>query len=309
LCEALVERGAAVTALVRYNSRGDWGNLERISHDKREPLRVVAGNVEDAGFVARETRGQEIVFHLAALIGIPFSYVAPVSYVRTNVEGTAAVLEAVRNCGVERLIHTSTSEVYGTALYTPIDEEHPLQGQSPYSASKIGADKLVESYYRSFDVPVTTVRPFNTYGPRQSARAVIPTIISQGLSRDEIHLGSLEPVRDLTFVKDTVEGFLLAAGSTGALGEVINIGFGAGVSIRELVDLIQNLMGKRASVVVEEERVRPPRSEVMRLVCDRSKAERLIGWKPVVSLEEGLGATAEFVSDHLHLYRSDQYAV
>ena len=210
LCETLIEVGANVTALIHYNSRNDWGNLEFLSSQHKAALRVVAGNIEDSNFVIRQVKGQTVVFHLAALIAIPYSYIAPLSYVRTNVEGTLAVLEAARMHDVEQIVHTSTSETYGTALYTPIDEKHPLQGQSPYSASKIGADKIAESFYRSFNLPVVTVRPFNTYGPRQSARAVIPTIISQALTQSEIRLGALDPVRDLNYVKDTVQGFIKA---------------------------------------------------------------------------------------------------
>ena len=204
LCEALILLGAEVTALVHYNSRSDWGNLEFLPGQMKRSIKVTAGNVEDSGLVNRVFEGQEIAFHLAALIAIPYSYTAPLSYVRTNVEGTLNVLEAARTRGIAKLVHTSTSETYGTAIYTPIDEKHPLQGQSPYSASKIGADKLAESFHRSFDLPVATIRPFNTYGPRQSSRAVIPTIISQALTREQIHLGSLDPVRDMNFVLDTV---------------------------------------------------------------------------------------------------------
>src|SRR5262249_9567651 len=238
LSEALLAKGAQVTAMLRYSSRSDWGNLEFLSPEDRMRLEVVAGNIEDADIFSQQGRGKDIVFHLAALIAIPYSYIAPMSYVRTNIEGTLNVLEAARKEAVERVIHTSTSETYGTALYTPIDEKHPLQGQSPYSASKIGADKMAESYFLSFDLPVAIIRPFNTFGPRQSARAVIPTIISQALERKEIHIGSLTPVRDFTFVKDTVQGFLHVAKSPKSVGEVINVGSGKAVSMGETLSEI-----------------------------------------------------------------------
>jgi NAD dependent epimerase/dehydratase len=308
LCEALVERGADVVAMTHYNARNDWGNLEFLSPAHRKALRVVAGHIDDPYFVAGQVRGRDIVFHLAALIAIPHSYAAPFAYVRTNIEGTLAVLEACRQHGVERLVHTSTSETYGTAIYTPIDERHPLQGQSPYSASKIGADKMAESYHRSFQLPVATIRPFNTFGPRQSARAVIPTIISQALGRSEIRLGSLEPVRDLTYVADTVRGFLTIAEAPAAIGEVTNIGSGQGITVGDLAARILTIMGRDTPVVSDDERRRPPDSEVMQLICDNRKAAG-IGWVPERTLVEGLEATIAFVSEHLHLYKTDQYVV
>jgi NAD dependent epimerase/dehydratase len=310
LCEALVELGANVTAMVHYNSRGSLGNLELISADHRAALHVVAGNIEDSDFVARQVKGQQIVFHLAALIGIPYSYLAPLSYVRTNVEGTVNVLEAARGSDVERLVHTSTSETYGTARYTPIDETHPLQGQSPYSASKIGADKLVESYHHSFGVPVATLRPFNTYGPRQSARAVIPTIISQALGGGRvIRLGSLEPVRDLTYVADTVDAFLKIAVSDSAVGQVVNAGSGRAVSVGELAQIILRLMGSSTAIELDSQRVWPPNSEVYLLICDPHKAWEQIGWKARWSLESGLERTIAFVSANAQLYNPSSYAV
>jgi len=309
LCEALVELGADVVAMTHYNARNDWGNLAFLSPSHRNAIRVVAGHIDDPYFVANQVKGREIVFHLAALIAIPHSYAAPFAYVRTNIEGTLAVLEAARQHGVERLVHTSTSETYGSALYTPIDERHPLQGQSPYSASKIGADKIAESYHRSFQLPVATIRPFNTYGPRQSARAVIPAIISQALSRSEVRLGSLEPVRDLTCVTDTVRGFLKIAESPEAVGEVTNIGAGKGISIGDLAAKILRVMGRDVPIVSEDERRRPADSEVMQLICDNTKAGRIAGWFPERSLQEGLESTIAFVSDHLHLYKTDQYVV
>jgi nucleoside-diphosphate-sugar epimerase len=254
-------------------------------------------------------QGQEIIFHLAALIAIPFSYIAPAHYVATNCGGTLNLLEAARQHGVERFIHTSTSETYGTAQYTPIDEAHPLRGQSPYAASKIGADKLAESYYLSFGVPVVTLRPFNAFGPRQSARAIIPTIISQGLSGEVIRLGRLTPIRDLTFVADTVEGFIKVAECPQALGELFNIGSGRGVTIGELAHKIVSLLGGSKEVVSEEERVRPDASEVMELVCNYGKAQKMLGWEPKISLEEGLSRTVAYIRDHLHLYKPLLYNV
>ena len=307
LCEALVGLGADVTAMIRYSGRADWGNLEHVSAERRRALRVVSGSVEDAHFVLRATEGQEVVFHLAALIAIPYSYVAPTSYVHTNVVGTLNVLEAARAHRTPRVVHTSTSETYGTALYTPIDEKHPLQGQSPYSASKIGADKLAESYWRSFDVPVATLRPFNAYGPRQSARTVIPTIISQALTRKELHLGNLRPVRDLTFVADTVRAFLAIAGCDGAVGETVNAASGEGIAIGDLAKLVLSMMSRELPIVLDPERVRPERSEVLELIADNRKARQLLGWQPHTSLREGLAETIEFIERNLGLFKPDVY--
>jgi len=308
LCEELVEAGAHVTALLRYSSRPDWGNLEWLPAPRKAALRVVTGNVEDPHFVTRLVAGHDVVFHLAALIGIPYSYVAPHSYVRTNIEGTVNVLEAVRTCGVERMIHTSTSEAYGTALYAPIDERHPLQGQSPYSASKISADKLAESYHRAFGVPVATLRPFNTYGPRQSARAVIPTIVSQALTQPEIRLGSLTPVRDLTYVKDTARAFLKVAESDAAIGQTVNAGTGTGITIGDLAQLILRLMDVSKPIVQDDDRVRPEASEVLRLVCDNRLAAELVDWRPEYRLETGLRETIDFIAKNVTLFKPDQYA-
>ncbi len=309
LCEALIELGTDVTAMIHYNSRNDWGNLEFLSPQHKAALRIAAGNIEDFDFVLRQVKGQAVVFHLAALIAIPYSYIAPLSYVRTNVEGTLAVLEAARMNGVERIVHTSTSEVYGTALYTPIDEKHPLQGQSPYSASKIGADKIAESFYRSFNLPVITVRPFNTYGPRQSARAVIPTIISQALTQSEVRLGALDPVRDLNYVKDTAQGFIKAAESPQAVGEVINISAGRGITIGELAALLLDLMECRKPIVTQADRVRPANSEVFKLIGDNTMAQKIIQWKPRYTLQDGLTETIAFISSHQYLYKTDQYVI
>jgi NAD dependent epimerase/dehydratase len=307
LTEALVIAGATTTAMVRYNSGSLIGNLAFGDADVRKEIRIVSGTIEDSDFVYRVVEGQDFVFHLAALIAIPYSYEAPRTYVRTNVEGTLNVLEAARRYGVQRVVHTSTSEVYGTALRTPIDESHPLQGQSPYSASKIAADKLAESYCRSFATPVTTLRPFNTFGPRQSARAFIPTIISQALTRDEIRLGSLTPERDMTFVSDTVAGFMAAAAIPGIEGETINLGTGETYSVGWFAKRILGLMDVDKPIVREDDRMRPPLSEVMKLVSDNRRARDLMGWSPAVSLDDGLRRTIEFVRKHPFFYQTDRY--
>ncbi len=311
LTQELLRRGAHVRALVRYNSRNTWGNLEFLSRDKdgEGDLQVLAGDVRDPFFVNSAVAGADVVFHLAALIAIPYSYAAPQSYVDTNITGTLNVLQAALEHKVSRIVHTSTSEAYGTALYTPIDEDHSLQGQSPYSASKIGADKLAESYFRSFDLPVATIRPFNTFGPRQSARAVIPTIISQALTRDHIQLGSLSPVRDLTYVSDTVSGFLQVASCDACMGEVVNVGRGTGVTVGELAHKILELLGSQAPIRISSERVRPERSEVFTLLCDNSKARRMMGWEPQVSLEQGLRHVIEWVRANLSAFKPDIYNV
>jgi nucleoside-diphosphate-sugar epimerase len=272
-------------------------------------LEVAPGDLRDPYFVDRLVQGVDTVFHLGALIPIPYSYLAPAEYVDTNVRGTLHVLEAARRHGVRRVLHTSTSETYGTAVYTPIDERHPLQGQSPYSASKIGADKLAEAYGRSFDTPVVTVRPFNTYGPRQSARAFLPTVLTQALTADVVRVGSLEPVRDMNFVEDTVAGFVAAALAPGIEGLTINLGSGRGVSMGDLLDLALKVTGKRARVEVEKERVRPERSEVMALVCDATLARERLGWTSRVSLEDGVRRTAEWIAGHLGDYKPALYNV
>jgi NAD dependent epimerase/dehydratase len=307
LTEALVAAGATTTAMVRYNSGSLIGNLAFGDDHARKEIRVVSGTIEDSDFVYRVVEGQDVVFHLAALIAIPYSYEAPRTYLRTNVEGTLNVLEAARRYGGTRVVHTSTSEVYGTALKTPIDESHPLQGQSPYSASKIGADKLAESYYRSFGTPVVTVRPFNTFGPRQSARAFIPTIISQALKRDEVRLGSLTPERDMTFVADTVAGFLAAGSTPGVEGDTINLGTGKTYPVGWFAKRILGLMEVDRPIVQDDERLRPALSEVMKLVSDNSRARDVIGWSPTVSIDDGLRRTIEFVRENPSLYQTDRY--
>jgi NAD dependent epimerase/dehydratase len=307
LVEALMREGAAVRAYVHYNSRNDWGNLDELDREALENVEVILGDIQDPFNVARAVGGCETVFHLAALIGIPYSYLAPSTYVATNVAGTLNVLESARTQGVERIVHTSTSETYGTAVSTPMDESHPLQGQSPYSASKIGADKLAESYYQSFGLPVTTLRPFNTYGPRQSLRAVIPTIIAQALSGDDVKLGSLEPIRDFTFVTDTVSAFVAVAEHPQTVGRTLNAGSGTAIPIGGLAGRILASIGSDATIVADSRRVRPDSSEVGELVCDSSALRKLTGWEPVIELDEGLERTVSWLRDRLentkpHLY-------
>ena len=310
LVEALVGAGAKVRALVRYTSRGSWGHLEQLSPEFRASVEVALGDVRDAQFMRTQVRGCDIVFHLAALIGIPYSYEAPDSYVDTNLRGTLNILQAAREAAIGRVVITSTSEVYGTACYAPIDEAHPLQAQSPYSASKIAADKLAQSYLLSFSLPVVTVRPFNTYGPRQSARAVIPTIVSQLLSGAEaLRLGSLEPVRDLTYVSDTVNGFLRAGVAELAIGQVINLGNGQGVSVGDLAQRIMALAGRKLPIVHEPDRVRPQASEVQLLIAKTELARKLLGWEPEVSLTEGLRQVIEYIGGNMLSYRLGSYAV
>lgn len=309
LTDALLSAGADVTAFVHYNARNDWGMLEGRYNEKTPHLEVICGDVSDALFVKRAVEGQDIVFHLAALIGIPYSYAAPESYVNTNIRGTLNVMQSCLDAGVSRVVHTSTSEVYGTAQYTPIDEEHPLQGQSPYSASKIGADKIAESFFCSFNLPVTTIRPFNTYGPRQSARAVIPTIITQALSGNTVRLGSLTPVRDLTFVTDTVQGFMKFAGSKKTVGKTINTGSGKGITIGELAEMIISHVNPKARIITEKRRVRPDRSEVFKLVCNNRLAFDLAGWKPEVTLKDGIEMTVDWMKDHTGSYKTGMYTV
>ncbi len=307
LVEHMVGLGAKVRAVIRYNSRNDWGLLEILSPAVTSRLDVRAGDLVDPFWTLKIVEGCDIIFHLAALIAIPYSYIAPQQFVAVNCTGTLNLLEAARRARVERFVHTSTSETYGTAQYTPIDERHPQRGQSPYSASKIAADKLVESYHLSFGVPAAIIRPFNTYGPRQSARAVIPTIISQGLDGDVIRLGLLTPRRDLTYVQDTVAGFIKIAEQAAAVGEVINVGSGAAVSIGEVADLVIGLLGGHKRVMHDEARVRPPASEVMELLCDNRKAQALLGWQPQVSLEQGLTETIKFIRDHRDRYKPEAY--
>lgn len=309
LVERLVAGGAKVRAFIRYNSRGDVGLLRMLPVEVYSKVSVIAGDLRDNQAIRAAVEGVDTVFHLGALIAIPYSYLHPREVVETNVMGTLNVLMAARDLGTRRVVHTSTSEVYGTAQYVPIDEKHALQGQSPYSASKIGADKIAESFYRSFDLPVVTIRPFNTYGPRQSARAVIPTIISQALTRGEVKLGSLDPSRDFTFVLDTVNGFLRAAQTENVLGEEINLGNDATITIGELCEKIFKIIGKLPRIVTDSQRLRPEKSEVLRLQASYRKAKELLGWEPQTSLDEGLQNTVQWISEHMDLYKPDQYMV
>jgi len=295
LAESLVRQGSRVRALVHYNAMGNIANLNYVDNKTRAEMEIVFGDIQDGNFCERASKGTDVVFHLAALIGIPYSYVAPFSYVQTNIVGTLNLLNSALKNGVGLFLHTSTSEVYGTAIYKPIDENHPLQGQSPYSASKIGADKIVESYCRSFDLNAVTLRPFNTYGPRQSARAVIPTILTQALHSNKIHIGSLEPKRDLTYVSDTVEAYLKAAISDNLKGETIHFGTGKFYSVREIIEATSGILDKEFVIISEKERIRPEKSEVMELLCNNTKAKTLLKWRPRIGLDEGLRAVLAFL--------------
>ncbi|MBI4061465.1 MAG: SDR family NAD(P)-dependent oxidoreductase [Elusimicrobia bacterium] len=310
LTEELARQGAKVRALVHYNSRGHWGFLEDLDPQLKKRVEIRAGDVTDASCVHDLVAGADAVFHLAALIAIPYSYAAPASYVAANVQGTLNVLEACRRRRVGKLVHTSTSETYGTARFVPITEEHPLQAQSPYAATKVAADQLALSFEKSFGLPVAVCRPFNTYGPRQSARAVIPAIACQLLQNEPVlRLGSLSPVRDFNFVSDTVDGFLAIAAAKAAVGEVTNICSGRGVTIGETVRLLTKLTGRRAQVREDRARVRPERSEVMRLIGSNAKARKLTGWRPRVTLEQGLARTVEHVRGRLADYKAGLYNV
>ena len=314
LTEALVRQGFNVRAFVYYNSANSWGWLDKCAEDVKGQFQVFPGDIRDPHGVKEAMKGCDAVLHLAALIAIPFSYHSPDTYVDTNIKGTLNVLQAARELGVSRIIHTSTSEVYGTAQFVPITEKHPLQGQSPYSASKIGADQLAFSFYSSFDLPVVTIRPFNTYGPRQSARAVIPTVITQiATGMHQIKLGALSPSRDFSFVQDTVAGFIAALEANNGLGEVINLGSNFEISIGDTAKLIAECAGVPIEVILEEERMRPENSEVGRLWADNSKAKELFGWQPTYGerdgFKRGLIETIEWFTepDNLRAYKSDIY--
>jgi len=309
LVERLVGLEAQVRAFVRYNSRSNWGFIEDLPEDVRSKVEISTGDLKDFGAVWNAVKDREVVFHLGALIAIPYSYINPGDAVQTNVIGSLNILNASRECGVEKLVHTSTSEVYGTALYVPIDEKHPLQAQSPYAASKIGADKLAESFHLTYDLPVAIIRPFNTYGPRQSARAVIPTIIMQALTRDKVNLGAVHPTRDFNYVEDTVSGFIRIAESPDSTGEVINIGSGREISIGDLAYKIASLMDKNVDIISDAGRIRPEKSEVNRLLADNTKAKKLLQWEPKISLDEGLSKTIKWISEHVNSYKVNIYNV
>jgi len=310
LTQMLFEEGANIKALSQYNSFNYWGWLEDV--ECLDKIEVLNGDIRDPHYCKHITKDIDIIFHLAALIAIPYSYVAPDSYVDTNVKGTLNICQAALDNGVKRVIHTSTSEVYGSALYVPIDEKHPLQPQSPYSASKISADMIAMSFYNSFGLPLTTVRPFNTYGPRQSARAVIPTIITQIASgKKEIKLGDITPTRDFNYVSDTCRGFIELAKCDEAIGETVNIGSNYEISIKDTLELIKKIMHSDVKFISDEQRVRPEKSEVQRLWCDNSKIERLTGFKPTLSIEDGLKKTIEWFikEENLKKYKADIYNV
>jgi dTDP-glucose 4,6-dehydratase len=307
LTEALVKEGAAVRAFVRYNSRGDGGLLRELDPAILEQVEIIGGDLRDEDAVRKAVSDCKVVFHLGALISIPYSYYHPVEVASTNITGTLNVLLACRDQSIERFVHTSTSEVYGTARIVPIDEEHPLQGQSPYSASKIGADKLAESFYCAYGLPVITVRPFNTFGPRQTARAVIPTIITQALVKDVIKLGNLDTTRDFTYVSDTVAGFMRAAVATEGVGEVFNLGTGEEIRIGELAERVIAIVDRKVKIQVDEKRLRPEKSEVLRLISNNNKAREKLGWKPNVTLDHGLRQTIAWISHHLDHYKVGKY--
>jgi NAD dependent epimerase/dehydratase len=310
LVEMLLGQGHSVKALSYYNSFNHWGWLEEVPHN--ESLEIITGDIRDGGYCRAITKGVDIIYHLAALIAIPYSYKAPDSYVDTNIKGTVNICQAALENNVDRLIHTSTSEVYGTAKYVPIDEQHPLQPQSPYSASKIAADAMAMSFYHAFSMPITIVRPFNTYGPRQSARAIIPTIITQiAAGKKEIKLGNLTPTRDFNYVEDTCRGFLAAANSDNAVGEIVNVGSNFEISMLDTVNMIKEIMGSDVEFVQDEVRVRSASTEVYRLFCDNAKLKALTGFEPQYSLRDGLTKTINWFSqsENLKLYKTDIYNV
>ncbi len=308
LVERLLALGADVTAFVRYNSRNNAGFLELLGGKKKD-IRIIYGDIRDLATVRRSIQGTEVIFHLAALVGIPYSYVHPNEVIEVNTIGTLNVLTAAREGEVRNVLITSTSEVYGTAIYVPIDEKHPKQAQSPYAASKIAADAIALSFQSSFQVPVTIVRPFNVYGPRQSDRAIIPTIISQALTKNEVVIGNTRPTRDFTFVTDTVEGFVKIAEAEKAIGQEINLGSGREISIGELATKLVSLVGRGVNIRQAEERIRPNKSEVERLLADNSKAKALAAWQPQVALDEGLRLTVAWVKERLKMYDPDSYRI
>lgn len=308
LTELLVEKGYNVKAFVHYNSWNKWGWLDTSS--LKNEVQIITGDIRDFDSVFAAMQGCDTVFHLAALIGIPYSYVSPQAYIKTNIDGTYNVLQSARQLGIEKIMVTSTSETYGTAQYVPIDENHPMVGQSPYSATKISADQLSISYFKSFDLPVKIVRPFNTYGPRQSARAIIPTVISQILNGEKsLKLGNLSPTRDLTFVKDTANGFYQIALAGGLFGEITNIGMSEEISIGDLVKLISKLIGREVEIISDEQRIRPDKSEVERLFCNNQKILANTLWKPEYNLESGLTETIDWIKNNLSYFKSDIYNV
>lgn len=309
LTESLVKKGARVTAFVRYNSRNDPGCIKMVSQEIKDSMRIVYGDLRELETLRKAMKGNSVIFNLAALVGIPYSYIHPNEVVETNMIGTLNVLTAARVEGIEKFVQTSTSEVYGSARYIPIDEKHPKQPQSPYSASKIASDAIALSYYYAFNLPVTIIRPFNTYGPRQSARAVIPTIITQALTNQGLKLGNTRSTRDFTFISDTVEGFVKVAESENSIGQEINIGSSFEISIYDLAKKIISILGRDVKLIEDKLRIRPQKSEVERLFCDNSKAFKIIKWKPKISLEEGLIKTIEWIQNSMNLYDPGKYQV
>jgi len=310
LVEKLARSGAKVKALCLYNSKGSWGWIDFINKELKNSIEVVLGDIRDKNICEKITENAEIVFHLAALIAIPYSYIAPESFIDTNIKGTLNLLEGAKKNKVRRFVHISTSEVYGTPDKVPITEKNELKGQSPYSASKIGADKICEAYFCSYNLPVVIIRPFNTYGPRQSARAVIPTILTQLINGEKkLKLGNLKPKRDLTYVEDTVEGILKGGESEGIEGETIQLGSGKMYSIEEIVKISMNIIGRKAEIEVEDKRVRPEKSEVMELLSDPSKAKKLLGWEAKISIEEGILKTYNWLKENINFYKPDIYQI
>jgi len=309
LVEALTEYGCQVKAFVHYNSRNDWGYLEDLKKDLMDKVEVFSGDLRDSDCVRKAIGEQQVVFHLGALVGIPYSYVNPSDVVETNVKGTLNLLLASLDSSIEKFIHTSTSEVYGDAQYTPMDENHPVSPQSPYAASKASSDFLAKSFFESYDLSVAIIRPFNIYGPRQSARSVIPNIIAQGLLKDRIEVGSVFPTRDYTYVEDTAKGFVSFAECDETLGEVVNLGTGEEVSIEKLVELIGELLDKKLKISETEKRKRPEKSEVKRLVANPGKARELFGWKPEISIRQGLHLTIDWIKNNLSRYKTGIYNI
>lgn len=309
LTETLVDRGAQVRAFVRYNSKNFDGFIEQFSASTKEKIEVYKGDIVDLHTMQQAAQGMDVVFHLAASISVPYSFVHPYEVVRTNMMGTMNALQAAKDAGVQKIVVTSSSETYGTALYSPIDEKHPLQAQSPYAASKAAGDKIAESYHRTYGLPVVVLRPFNTFGPRQSQRAVIPTIISQALTSDKIRVGALTPRRDWTFVLDTVDGFIKAAESEKAVGKLVNIGCGHDFSVGEVAEKVLNILGKKMPVESEEERMRPGNAEVHKLLADTKLAKDLLGWTPQHTFDEGLRQTIDWMKNNLKDYQPNKYQV
>ncbi len=309
LTEKLQLEGAKIRAFIRYNSRADIGLLTHLPPKIKKNLDIVAGDLRDLSTVRSALNGIDHIFHLGALIAIPYSYLHPAEVIETNIMGTMNILLAARDMGIKRIVHTSTSEVYGTALSVPINENHPLQAQSPYAASKIGADKITESFFCSYDLPVVTVRPFNTYGPRQSARAVIPTIIAQALTNQDVHLGNLDARRDLTYVSDTVDGFMKAGQTPNVEGKTFNLGTGLEINIAELAEEIISLVGEPRNIIVDQHRLRPEKSEVQRLLSDNQLAKDLLSWEPQVSLTDGLQKTINWISQNLSSFNPGEYQI